>query len=314
MITDYNRLSGLHKVAILFSVLGESLALSLVKGLSRTEIRKIRATIREMDSVSFTLKRRIIEEFYFGFLSEQFQEEGSDGEEEGPIKPFEFLVEMTDEQLIALLANEDVPVVAIALAQLAAEKRMSILERMKPDEKGKVLIELGSLQDIPLEAIIEVAGKLKEKASYLPKPVEFSRGGAKEIADLIGEMDADESERYMQTLQNENSELYKDVKMLVLTFEDILDKFPDGTLRDLMNSVELDALAMAMKGIEQEIVDKVIGNLPQKKQAMFEPVEGPQPKREVDDARKLIVSSAKQMEKDGAFNLADLMGGGEMIE
>ena len=314
MITDYNRLSGLHKVAILFSVLGESLALSLVKGLSRTEIRKIRATIREMDSVSFTLKRRIIEEFYFGFLSEQFQEEGSDDKEEGPIKPFEFLVEMTDEQLIALLANEDVPVVAIALAQLAAEKRMSILERMKPDEKGKVLIELGSLQDIPLEAIIEVAGKLKEKASYLPKPVEFSRGGAKEIADLIGEMDADEAERYMQTLQNENSELYKDVKMLVLTFEDILDKFPDGTLRDLMNSVELDALAMAMKGIEQEIIDKVIGNLPQKKQAMFEPVEGPKPKREVDDARKLIVSSAKQMEKDGAFNLADLMGGGEMIE
>ena len=314
MITDYNRLSGLHKVAILFSVLGESLALSLVKGLSRTEIRKIRATIREMDSVSFTLKRRIIEEFYFGFLSEQFQEEGSDGQEEGPIKPFEFLVEMTDEQLIALLANEDVPVVAIALAQLAAEKRMSILERMKPDEKGKVLIELGSLQDIPLEAIIEVAGKLKEKASYLPKPVEFSRGGAKEIADLIGEMDADEAERYMQTLQNENSELYKDVKMLVLTFEDILEKFPDGTLRDLMNSVELDALAMAMKGIEQEIIDKVIGNLPQKKQAMFEPVEGPKPKREVDDARKLIVSSAKQMEKDGAFNLADLMGGGEMIE
>ena len=314
MITDYNRLSGLHKVAILFSVLGESLALSLVKGLSRTEIRKIRATIREMDSVSFTLKRRIIEEFYFGFLSEQFQEEGSDSEDEGPIKPFEFLVEMTDEQLIALLANEDVPVIAIALAQLEAEKRMSILERMKPDEKGKVLIELGSLQDIPLEAVIEVAGKLKEKASYLPKPVEFSRGGAKEIADLIGEMDADEAERYMQTLQNENSELYKAVKMLVLTFEDILEKFPDGILRDLMNSVELDALAMAMKGIDQEIVDKVIGNLPQKKQAMFEPVEEPKPKREVDDARKLIVSAAKQMEKDGAFNLADLMGGGEMIE
>ena len=60
MITDYNRLSGLHKVAILFTVLGESLAMSLIKGLSRTEIRKIRATISEMDSVSFTLKRRIM--------------------------------------------------------------------------------------------------------------------------------------------------------------------------------------------------------------------------------------------------------------
>ena len=313
MITDYNRLSGLHKVAILFTVLGESLAMSLIKGLSRTEIRKIRATISEMDSVSFTLKRRIMEEFYFGFLSEQFQEDGNE-EDEGPIKPFEFLTEMTDEQLIALLANEDVPVVAIALAQLDAEKRMTILERMEPEEKGKTLIELGSLQDIPLEAIIEVAGKLKEKGSYLPKPVEFSRGGAKEIADLIGEMDAEEGERYMQTLQNENPELYKDVKILVLTFEDIIEKFPDGILRDLMNSVELDALAMAVKGIDQETIDRIIGNLPQKKQAMFEPVEGPQPKREVDDARKAIVTAAKQMEKDGVFNLADMMGGGEMVE
>ena len=313
MITDYNRLSGLHKVAILFTVLGESLAMSLIKGLSRTEIRKIRATISEMDSVSFTLKRRIMEEFYFGFLSEQFQEDGNE-EDEGPIKPFEFLTEMTDEQLIALLANEDVPVIAIALAQLDAEKRMTILERMEPEEKGKTLIELGSLQDIPLEAIIEVAGKLKEKGSYLPKPVEFSRGGAKEIADLIGEMDAEEGERYMQTLQNENPELYKDVKILVLTFEDIIEKFPDGILRDLMNSVELDALAMAVKGIDQETIDRIIGNLPQKKQAMFEPVEGPQPKREVDDARKAIVTAAKQMEKDGVFNLADMMGGGEMVE
>ena len=313
MITDYNRLSGLHKVAILFTVLGESLAMSLIKGLSRTEIRKIRATISEMDNVSFTLKRRIMEEFYFGFLSEQFQEDGNE-EDKGPIKPFEFLTEMTDEQLIALLANQDVPVVAIALAQLDAEKRMTILERMEPEEKGKTLIELGSLQDIPLEAIIEVAGKLKEKGSYLPKPVEFSRGGAKEIADLIGEMDAEEGERYMQTLQNENPELYKDVKILVLTFEDIIEKFPDGILRDLMNSVELDALAMAVKGIDQETIDRIIGNLPQKKQAMFEPVEGPQPKREVDDARKAIVTAAKQMEKDGVFNLADMMGGGEMVE
>ena len=314
MITDYNRLSGLHRVAILFSVLGESLAISLIKGLSRTEVRKIRATIREMGNVSFTLKRRVMEEFYFGFLSEQFSDESDDDKDEGPIKPFEFLTEMTDEQLIALLANEDVPVVGIALAQLEPEKRMIILERMKPEQKGKVLIELGSLQEIPLEAIVEVAGKLKEKASYLPKPVEFSRGGAKEIADLIGEMDADEGERYMQTLQNENSELYKAVKMLVLTFEDILENFPDGILRDLCNSVELDALSMAMKGIDQEIVDRVIGNLPQKKQAMFEPVEGPKPKREVDDARKIIVSAAKEMEKEGVFNLADMMGGGEMVE
>jgi flagellar motor switch protein FliG len=40
----------------------------------------------------------------------------------------------------------------------------------------------------------------------------------------------------------------------------------------------------------------------------------PQPKREVDNARKLFVDAVKQMEKDGAINLEDILSGGEMIE
>jgi flagellar motor switch protein FliG len=81
-----------------------------------------------------------------------------------------------------------------------------------------------------------------------------------------------------------------------------------------MNSVELDTIAMALKGMPEDVVNRVIENLPKKKQAMFEPVEGAVAKREVDNARKEIVTMAKQMEKDGVFNLADLVGGGEMVE
>ena len=51
MINDYNSLSGLQKVAVLFSVVGEGLALSLIKGLSKTEIRKIRSTLQTMGTI-----------------------------------------------------------------------------------------------------------------------------------------------------------------------------------------------------------------------------------------------------------------------
>jgi flagellar motor switch protein FliG len=311
MINDYHILSGLQKVAILFSVVGESLALSLVKGLSKTEIRKIRSTLQEMGPVSFIVKKRVMEEFYFGFLSEQFQDESK---EEGPIQPFEFLTELQDEQLLALLNKEDPPVIAMVLAQLEPEKRMLILDRVDPTEKGQILIELGSLEDIPLEGIIEVAARLREKSTYLPRTTNFSRGGGKEIAQIIGGMDSAEEERYLQTLQNEDPDLYEDVKKYHLTFIDIIEQFPDSTLRDIMNTVDLSDVSMAMKGVEQEIVDRIIGNLPQKKQAMYEPEEGPRPKRDVDTARKKVVDVARQMEKDGQFNVADLLGGGEMVE
>ena len=311
MINDYHMLSGLQKVAILFSVVGESLALSLVKGLSKTNIRKIRSTVREMDAVSYSVKKRVMEEFYFGFLSEQFE---TVDKEDGPIQPFEFLKDLNEEQLNALVENEDSPVIAMIMAQLEPDQRMKILDKVDPKIKGQILLELGSLEDIPLEGVIEVAARMKEKATYLPRTTEFSRGGGKEIAEIIGNMDAAEEEKYLQTLQNENPELFKEVKKYHLTFDDILEKFPDNVKRDLFNGIELDALALALKGLDKEIVDKIIDSLPGKKQAMFEPVEGAVAKREVEGARKQVVVGAKKLADDGTINLEDMLSGGEMIE
>jgi len=310
MINDYNMLSGIQKVAVLFSVVGEGLAMSLIKGLSKTQVRKIRSTLRSMDTVSFSVKKRVMEEFYFGFLSEEFGED-KNGK---AIQPFEFLHELTDEQLFALVDKEDPPVVAMTLAQLEPEKKMYILNKLDPAFKGEVLIELGSLEDVPLEGVIEVGARLKEKSTYLPKTTEFSRGGAKDIADALGGMESNDQERYMQTLQNENPELYKDVKKYFLTFEDIIESFPDNTKRALFVAADLGALALALKGLDQEVVDAIIDGQPQKRQAMYEPVEGAVSKKDVDNARKQIVDAAKQMEKDGEINIEDILSGGEMVE
>ena len=311
MISDYNRLSGLQKVAILFSILGESLALNLVKELDKTELRKIRAAMRGVNSVAFTVKKQVMEEFYFSFVSEKFQEEEESDE---PKKPFAFLDDLTDEQLIALLITETPRVIAITLAQLSSDKRMLVLNRISEEEKGQVLLNIGNLDDVPLEAVVQIANKLQKKSRQLPKTVAFSRGGGKDLADLLGEMEAEDEQMFMSNLEQENPELAESVKKYRITFESIFEIFPDNLLRDLMNAVDLDGIAMALKGMDKSINDKVIGVLPKKKQAMFTPVEGAAAKREVDDARKAIVSAAKQMERDGAFKLEDLLGRGETIE
>ena len=311
MISDYQLLSGIQKVAVLFSVVGESLAMSLIKGLSKTEVRKIRSTLSSMDEVSFSVKKRVMEEFYFGFLSER-----DETKDDGPIQPFDFLSELNDEQLIALLDKEEPPVIAMILAQLEPDKKMLILNKLDPDLKGRVLIELGSLEDIPLEGIIEVGARLKEKSTYLPRTAEFSRGGAKEIADMLSSMSSNDQDRYMQTLQNENPQLYAGVKAFFLTFDDIIEKFPSDQIRTILNTVELDLLPIAFKGLGDDKILELKDMLPQKKQAMYnDDLAGkPQPKREVDNARKLFVDAAKQMEKDGAINLEDILSGGEMVE
>lgn len=310
MISDYNRLSGLQKVAILFSVLGESLALNLVKDLDKTEIRKIRAAMRGVEKVAFAVKKQVMEEFYFAFVSEKFQE---NDESDEPKKPFAFLEDLTDEQVIAMLTTETPRVIAISIAQLPGEKRMKVLSRIDEEEKGRVLLNIGNLNDVPLEAVVQIANRLQKKAKQLPKTVAFSRGGGKDLADILGSMNPEEEEMFMTNLEQENPEMAEEVKRYRITFDTIFEIFPDNLLRDLMNAVDLDAVAMALKGMDQTISDRVVGILPKKKQAMYEPVEGAVPKREVDNARKSIVQSAKQMESDGAFKLEDLLGG-ETVE
>jgi flagellar motor switch protein FliG len=310
MISDYNRLSGLQKVAILFSVLGESLALNLVKDLDKTEIRKIRAAKRGVEQVAFTVKKQVMEEFYFAFVSEKFQE---NDESDEPKKPFAFLEDLTDEQVIAMLTTETPRVIAISIAQLPGEKRMKVLSRIDEEVKGRVLLNIGNLNDVPLEAVVQIANRLQKKAKQLPKTVAFSRGGGKALADILGSMDTEEGEMFMTNLEQENPEMAEEVKRYRITFDTIFEIFPDNLLRDLMNAVDLDAVAMALKGMDQTISDRVVGILPKKKQAMYEPVEGAVPKREVENARKSIVQSAKQMESDGAFKLEDLLGG-ETVE
>tara|TARA_B100000315_G_scaffold260939_1_gene328091 strand:- start:28305 stop:29240 length:936 start_codon:yes stop_codon:yes gene_type:complete len=311
MITDYTRLSGLDKTAILYKELGESLALTLIKGLSETDVRKIRARIREMEPepISFLVKKTVLEQFYLAFITKKFSEDGS----EDTKKPFEFLHNLEEERLIALLEVEEPRIIAVALAQETSERRMAVLNRLTPEAKGRALLEIGNLSSIPLEAVVSIATDLEEKSHFLPRAVEFSRGGGKDIADILGQMSSDDEEKYLEAINRESPDLAKEIKKYHLTFDDVFS-FPDNIIRDLMNSVDLDIVAMALKGIPQETADRVIGNLPQKKQAMYEPVEGATPKRKIDDARGKIVSAAREMEKEGRFSLEDILGGGEMVD
>lgn len=309
MITDYNKLSGLDKTAILFSVVGEDLAVKLVKGLSEVDVRRIRSRVRELDTVSTSVKKQVVDQFYLAIISRKLQEEGK----RDARRPFEFLEDLADEQLVALLEVDEPRIISMALAQVSTERQLFVMNRLSPEVKGQVLIQMGNLTGVPLEAVVNVASQLEKKSHLLPRGVDFSRGGGKNVAKILGQMSAEEEEKYLESISRESPDLAREIKKYHLTFDDIF-KFPDTLLRDIMNAVELDTVAMALKGQAQETADRVINNLPQKKQAMYEPVEGAVPKREVDGARKALVDMARQMEKEGRFNIEDILGGTELVE
>lgn len=304
-MNDIKNLSGLDKAAILFKALGPDLAVQLFKGINRNQLQKIREHLAKITNIPFEVKKAVLEEFYFAFVSEKF----TPAQEETK-KPFEFLTNLSDEQVTYLISSETPVIMALAIAQLPVERQVNVLQLLDPTLQPKILAEMGRLKEIPLEGAVNIAHKLKEKSAFIPRASELKRGGGEDLAGILSKMRPRDEKRFMEHLAKEAPELVEQIKRYYFTFED-LPKLPQNILAEVLKSVEASEVAYALKGQSEEVKQLFINCLPQRTQIILEDemklLEGPQPRRKVEAAQKKIVEKLRELEKEGRFNLADFM-------
>ncbi|HDP68556.1 MAG TPA: hypothetical protein ENN20_08670 [Candidatus Marinimicrobia bacterium] len=304
-MVDFKNLDGLDKVAILFKTLGNNLALQLFKGMSKEQIQKVRQRMAAINNIPFQVKKEILEEFYFSFVSEKFTPATEETK-----KPFEFLNNLTDEQVVYLIGTESPRIMALTIAQLSVERQVNVLQALDPTIQPKVVTEIGHLDDIPLEGVVSIANELKEKSAFIPRASEFKRGGGQNLAGILSQMRPKDEKRFLEHLEKEAPDIVQEVKRHYFSFED-LPKLPHDILSDVLKSVEASEIAYALKGQSEEIKELFINSLPQRTQIILEDemelLEGPQPRRKVEAAQKLIVEKVRELEKEGRFRLEDFM-------
>ena len=305
------QLTGLDKAALLFRILGPNLARPLFKTLSESDIIRIRNRMEGLKDVSFDQKKQVLEEFYFDFMSKKMI-----SSKEDLANPFAFLNDLVDPQIVYLLKDETPRIAAIALAQLPPEQVARLLVKFPQEVQGQVIVEMGNLVDIPLEGIHSIANDLAEKALGLPKYPKISVGGSESLAQVLDNLDTRTEQSILDLLRQDDPELAKEVKKVHFVFTDIA-LLPDDIMRDLLRGVEPADTALALKGQPQEVRDKFYNNLPERAQVILEDemrlIEGPQPRRRVEEAQARLVDKARDLEKEGRFTMADILEA-DMIE
>ena len=287
------KLAGIDKAAVLFDILGARLAGQLFPNLTDEEIIAVRQRVPQVKNIHFEFKKMVLEEFYFSFMSKKFAADTK----EATTLPFAFAEGMSEVQLAYLIRSEPTRSISILLAQLPLEMQGRLLQRLPTEIRTEAMVDLGKIKDVPLEAVLEVASEFREKAKQIPSQAEYSEGGGKAMAGLLGTMDAKEQRKFLEYLSQEDPELAKEVKKHHFTFENV-PTLPDNLLRDIFNSLDLDDVSLALKGQDQEFCDRIIENLPQKKQAMYEPKEGPVSRKQVEAAQKKVVEFILNMDAD----------------
>ena len=174
-------------------------------------------------------------------------------------------------------------------------------------------MELGNLKNLPLEMIVNVSKELEKKATFLPEPKEFSRGGGKKIADILNQMSESEATDYLNQLMTDDPETYAEVRKYLLTFDDLL-AMSDDIASDFWSNpdIDIDVLAKALKGVDSEQTNSVIELLPKRKQAMFTPIDKPISKKDIRFARSQIVQMARAKIADGNMSMDEIFGQEEL--
>ena len=304
---NMDNLSGLDKAAILFQVFGESLALTMFHELPEPELLKIRVRSRELKNVSVDIKQNILEEYYFKMMSQKYHNLSNREN-----KLFSFLIALNDEQIFYLINTEPPKVIALAIDQLDEKRKINILNRFSNEIKHNVIMELGNLNNIPLEGVVNVAQELKKKASFIPGPKEFSRGGGESIASILNQMNPDAATQYLEQMSTEDPDLYNEVKKHFLAFEDLL-AMPDHLMNVFWRNpdIDIDELAKAFKGLEEEIIQNILTYLPKRKQQMFTLIEQPLSKKEINKSQLAFVQLARNMGQSGDLHLEDILNADE---
>ena len=233
-------LSGYDKAAIIYDIMGDSVAVNMFIDIPEADLYELRKHANRIKKdVSIHVKKEVLSDYYFKMLSVDKYKQVSINS-----NMFDFLNILNDEQLYKLLSNEKPLIIALVLEQIENNKRMIFLSKLDQEIQTEVVLQTGNLNDIPLDNVIHVAKDLKKKASFLPGPVEFSRGGGKSVSDMLSRMSEEDAEQYLNKIKIDNPDLFTDVKKYFLLFDDII-KMPEKMALDFWGDPDIDLAMMA---------------------------------------------------------------------
>ena len=101
-------------------------------------------------------------------------------------------------------------------------------------------------------------------------------------------------------------DLADEIRQLLFTFDDIVN-LPDRDVQLVMREIDQKDLALALRGVGEDVREKLMGNLSSRAAELVrDDIEtmGPQPKAVVEEAQSHIVAAVRRLEDAGQITLA----------
>ena len=322
------KLRGSEKAARFLMVLGEEDAAAILKQLSSNEVQKIGArmtTINEIpsDEVNMVLSDFIsscendasmmisAEEFTRSVLVQALGEPAASQILEkitlgGNTRGFDALRWMEPQLVAGIIQNEHPQIQAIIISYLDPEHASEVLSSLKEDQVADVLARIGAMDAVDPRALGELNRSLEMQVEGVSSKQSSNLGGIGNAASILNSIESEMETVLLEKLTEIDADLSAKIQDMMFVFDDLL-KVPDRDFQILLREVTTDKLAMALKGADEAMEEKVYANMSKRAAEIFrDDMEGLGPMKisDVEVAQKEILATAKRLADSGEIVLS----------
>ncbi len=321
-------LTGVQRAAIVLLSLGEQQAAEVLKHMGAKEVQKLGVAMTSVGGVSRDTVLKVFDDFVDVLEQPGGLGPGADeyvravlvqalGEDRANslidrillgrnTSGLDTLKWMEPRAVADLVRNEHPQIIAIVLSHLdpdqAAETLRCLGERVRPD----VLLRIATLDGIPPHALNELNDVMTRQFAGAQNIKSSTIGGVKVAANILNFMDGGQDETILGDIQRLDETLAVQIRDLMFVFDNLAE-IDDRAMQTVLRDVPSDRLAIALRGADSKVRDKITSNMSQRAAEMLlEDIEvrGPVRLAEVEAAQKEILTLVRRMAESGAIQLA----------
>ncbi len=328
-VAPRKEMPGLRKAALFLAQLSKEEAGAVLAELRPSEVEKLTGELMRLNGVGAGDVDEVLNEFHHLMQARQFVGTGGLefarevlaaglGEEkaDGILSrlnvvytelPFASLRNSDVRQLVTFLKDEHPQVIALVLAHLPAPQSAEVLSGFPPDQQADVAYRIAVMDRTSPEMVRMVEEELGRRMGSLLAYQDMSTvGGVETLVEIINRSARPTERSILEWLDKSDPELAERIRSQMFVFEDIVT-IDDRSLQLVLREIEANDLATALKGVRQDVRDKVVRNLSERAgENLLEEMElmGPVRQRTVEESQAKIVAVIRTLEEQGVLTIS----------
>ena len=334
--SQFERLTGTQKSAILMMLLGEDEASEIVRNLSPKEVQHLGTAMYSVQGLDQDTVNAVLDEFLAIIKAQTSLGMGAGnyirnvmnkalGEDKAQsvlsriapstsARPIEILDWMDARSIAELIIDEHPQIIALIISYLDAGQAADVLGLLPESLQSEIVRRIATLQTVGPDALAELENVMQSKFKANASLRAAKVGGVDAAARIMNFTKQSMEQRIMKDISRNDRELMQAITESMFVFDNLIMS-DERSLQTLLRSVDNELLVLALKGADEPLREKLFSCMSKRAAAnIVDEMEalGPVRLTEVQTAQKEIINVARRMSDEGTIVLAG-RGGDDFV-